>query len=151
MKTAFAGISALMLVLASAFALAQAPAAPPPVAPPPAGAPPAVPPSNAGTPMVNPPQQGTTVPRDANGNALPQSNPAQTNSGQTGGGYAAGATTAASAATIVPFAMLDRDKAGAIKMDQARGDPWLSQHFVDCDANHNEEVTQSEYEKCTGH
>ena len=34
--------------------------------------------------------------------------------------------------------------------EQARNDAWLSQHFADCDANHNEEVTKSEYEKCTG-
>lgn len=49
----------------------------------------------------------------------------------------------------MPFAMLDVDKAGAIKMNQARGNPWLAQHFIECDENHNEEVTQSEYEKCT--
>lgn len=149
MKILFTAIPVLTLALSSAIAFAQAPAAP---APPPAAAPPAAPPSNAGTPVVNPPpQQGAATARDANGNAMPQSNPAQTNSGQTGNGYVAGGTTAAGTAEIMPFAMLDRDKAGAIKLDQARGDAWLSQHFVDCDANHNEEVTQSEYEKCTGH
>jgi hypothetical protein len=73
--------------------------------------------------------QGTNTSRDAYGNALPPQNKP--------------------APTITPFEMLDRDKAGALKMDQARGDPWLSQHFVECDVNHNDEVTRSEYEACT--
>ena len=46
------------------------------------------------------------------------------------------------------FQILDRDKAGSLNMDQVRGDPWLAAHFTDCDVNHNEEVTQSEYENC---
>jgi hypothetical protein len=146
----------LVLSLASAAAIAQAPAAPRPAAPPPAPVapmtPPVAPPPNATAPIANPPVQGGqpgTIPSvDANGNAVPSSNPAQgANTGTGAAGYPQ--ATASGGARIMPFAMLDVDKAGAIKMDQARGDPWLAQHFVQCDDNHNEEVTQSEYEKCT--
>lgn len=146
MKTMFLNCTALMLSLASAIVFAQAPAAPPHAAPPTT----ATPPPNSGA--LNPPvQQGATAPLDANGNAIAQPNPSQgTNSGQASGGYSQAAPASANA-PITPFAMLDRDKAGAIKMDQARSDAWLAQHFVQCDANHNEEVTQSEYEACTSH
>ncbi|MEO5559546.1 MAG: hypothetical protein ABIO49_06985 [Dokdonella sp.] len=153
MKTLPLAFSALLLSLASALALAQAPAAPTPAAAPPVAAPPASPPpANTAPPIANPPVQGQpgTIPSvDANGNAIPSSNPAQ--SATTGTGAAGGFSQApaSAGATIMPFAMLDVDKAGAIKMNQARGNPWLAQHFIECDENHNEEVTQSEYEKCT--
>ncbi|MEO7326898.1 MAG: hypothetical protein ABIW82_18905 [Dokdonella sp.] len=155
MKTLPLILSALVLSLTSALATAQTPAAPRPAAPPPVAAPPAPPPpGNAAAPIANPPVQGQsgTIPSvDAHGNAIPSSNPAQSATTGTGaaGGYSQ--APASAAARIMPFAMLDVDKAGEIKMEQARSDPWLAQHFVQCDENHNEEVTQSEYEKCTSH
>lgn len=151
MKFMLINCSVLTFSLASIVAFAQAPASAPPAAPPPAAAPTtATSPAGAGNGGLNPPvQQGTTAPRDANGNAIPQQNSLQgTNSGQASGGYSQAAPASANP-PITPFAMLDRDKAGYIKMDQAHGDPWLAQHFVQCDANHNEEVTESEYETCT--
>jgi len=147
----------LWAALLAGFAVANAqtnpPPSPPPAAPPvntSTPPPPSTPPVNTATPPVNttPPPIGTPtndgrqganrqqdVPRDANGNPLPPT----------------GSTANAPPAAPQPldFGMLDTDKAGAIKLEQARNDPWLRQHFADCDINHNDEVTRSEYEKCT--
>lgn len=151
---------ALTSLLTCSLALAQTPAPPPPAsAPPPVGSsmppPPSAPPVNTTTPPVNttPPPIGTPqnngqpnpdtqqdVPRDANGNPQPSTN---TMTGGPRNGQPA-------APQPLEFGMLDSDKAGALKLEQARNDPWLRQHFKDCDANHNDEVTKSEYEKCTG-
>jgi len=140
------GLSAALL---AGFAAANAQTSPPP--PPPASPPvntstpppPSTPPVNTTPPPIGTPtndgKQGANrqqdVPRDANGNPLP----------------ATGSTVNAPPAAPQPldFGMLDTDKAGAIKLEQARNDPWLRQHFAACDINHNDEVTQSEYEKCT--
>jgi hypothetical protein len=148
---------ALPAALLAGLAVAQAqtnPAPAPPAAPPvnTSTPPPATtPPVDTRTPPVDttPPPIGTPmndgrpstnrqqdVPRDANGNPLPATTSAP------------GAPPAAP--QPLDFGMLDTDKAGAIKLEQARNDPWLRQHFADCDINHNEEVTQSEYQKCTG-
>jgi hypothetical protein len=48
-----------------------------------------------------------------------------------------------------PFGMLDMDENGKLTKEQAGADPWLVQNFLTCDENHNDEVTESEYEKCT--
>jgi hypothetical protein len=156
MNRTLANIRTLGLVAALLAGVAVANAqtsAPPPAAPPvntSTPPPPSTPPVDTATPPVNttPPPIGTPtndgrqganrqqdVPRDANGNPLP----------------AAGATANAPPAAPQPldFGMLDTDKAGAIKLEQARNDPWLRRHFAACDINHNDEVTQSEYEKCT--
>lgn len=150
----------LASLLACGIALAQSSAPPPPAsAPPPVDTsmppPPSAPPVNTNTPPVNttPPPIGTPqnngqpnpnmqqdVPRDANGNPLPSTN---TMTGGRQNGQPA-------APQPRDFDMLDSDKADALKLEQARNDPWLSQHFAACDANHNDEVTKSEYEKCTG-
>lgn len=143
--------SALTLALGCGVVFAQAPAAAPPAAAPPAAAPTtSAPPAGTGNVGLNPPiQQGAADSHDANGNAIAQPNSSQvTNSGQ-GGGVSSSGAPASGSSRITPFAMLDIDKAGYIKMDQARGDAWLAQHFVQCDTNHNEEVTESEYETCT--
>lgn len=146
---------AALICAGSALAQTGAPPAPPaapPVSTSPPPPPPAAPPVNTATPPVNttPPPIGTpmtngqpnpntqqNVPRDANGNPLPST-----------------ATMQPSAQPVasqpLDFKVLDIDKAGALKMEQAINDPWLRQHFVQCDANHNDEVTQSEYAKCTG-
>ncbi|MEO6687645.1 MAG: hypothetical protein ABIS07_02460 [Dokdonella sp.] len=152
MKNMSTTFPALMLSLASAAAIAQAPAAPRPATPPVPVAPVSPAPNTSAPPLANPPvqnQPGTIPPVDANGNAIPSSNPAQSANAGTGASGAYSQAPASARAAIMPFVMLDVDKAGAIKMDQARGDPWLAQHFVQCDENHNDEVTQSEYEKCT--
>ncbi|HEU4665745.1 MAG TPA: hypothetical protein VFS55_17080 [Dokdonella sp.] len=142
--------AALLAATAIAHAQTQAPPTPPPAAPPPVDTPPSTPPVNTATPPVDttPPPIGTPandgrqpanrqqdMPRDANGNPLP----------------ATGSTANAPPAAPQPldFGMLDTDKAGSLKLEQARNDPWLRLHFADCDVNHNDEVTQSEYEKCT--
>lgn len=161
LKVRTLGLSAALLIALASAAQAQT-SAPPPAAPAPATPPvntstpppPSTPPVGTATPPVNttPPPVGTPttdgrqsgnrqqdVPRDANGNPLP----------------AGGSTTYASPANApaapqpLEFGMLDTDKAGAIKLEQARNDPWLRQHFADCDINHNDEVTKSEYAKCT--
>lgn len=145
------GLSAALL---GGFAVAHAQNNPSP-APPPVDTsmppPPSAPPVNSATPPVNttPAPIGTprndgrpnanaqqNVARDANGNPLP----------------ATSATPGSTPAAPQPleFGMLDIDKAGAIKLEQARNDPWLRRNFGHCDINHNDEVTKSEYEKCTG-
>ena len=150
----------LASLLGGSLALAQSSAPPPPAsAPPPVNTsmppPPSAPPVNTSTPPVNttPPPIGTAqnngqpnpnaqenVPRDASGNPLPATS--TISGGQNG--------QAAAAPQPLEFGMLDADKAGALKVEQARNDPWLRAHFSACDANHNDEVTKSEYEKCTG-
>ncbi len=159
MKTTMLCVS-LASLLCCGLASAQSSAPPPPASvPPPVDTsmppPPSIPPVNTSAPPVNttPPPIGTAqnngrpnrdtqqdMPRDANGNPLPSTDtiPGARQNGQ------------AAAPQPLDFGMLDTDKAGALKIEQARNDAWLSQHFADCDANHNEEVTKSEYEKCTG-
>lgn len=162
MSTKLSFSTAFALSLAATVASAQnaappvpvpAPMPPPSVSVPAAVNPPAIPvvnpPANA---AVNPPVQGTNLPRDANGNAIPPQPaiPSQaTGVLPAAAGALSTAGTLPTAPAITPFEMLDQAKAGAIKMDQVRGDAWLTQHFVECDANHNDEVTQSEYAKCT--
>jgi len=138
---------------------AQTSAPPPPSPPPPVNTniqpPPAAPPVGTSTPPVNttPPPIGTpqingqpnpntqqNQPRDANGNPVPST------ATMVGGGQA----TPPAAPQPLDFGMLDTDKAGSLKADQARNDPWLRQNFRACDTNHNDEVTKSEYEKCSG-
>lgn len=130
MKTRLIVTVALACASASGFATAQgnSPTSPPPGTPPP---------STMGKPGVSapPPPQG---PRDANGNVLSPLPATQ----------AQGGLSSATGPKPMSFQILDRDKAGSLNMDQVRGDPWLSAHFTDCDINHNEEVTQSEYETC---
>lgn len=158
MKTTLLSIS-IATLLGSSLALAQSTAPPPPAsAPPPVDTsmppPPSAPPVNTSTPPVNtaPPPIGTPqnngqpnpntqqdVPRDANGNPLPST--------AVMGGSQVGQPAAPQP---LDFGMLDADKAGALKIEQARNDPWLRQHFAACDVNHNDEVTKSEYEKCSG-
>lgn len=122
MKTTLIVTATFLLSLATAFVVAQT--APPPVSPP---APPS-PVGNAAPPYPPPPLHH---------------DPTDTNP-------AAQGMQAAPQPPITPFEMLDRDKAGTLTMDQARNDPWLMQHFAQCDANHDDQVTQSEYTDCTG-
>ncbi|HEY6940257.1 hypothetical protein [Dokdonella sp.] len=141
--------AALFAATAVVHAQTQSPA-PAPATPPPVDTPPSTPPVNTATPPVDttPPPVGTPtndgrqgtnrqqdVPRDANGNPLPATNST--------------ANAPPAAPQPLDFGMLDTDKAGSLKLEQARNDPWLRQHFADCDINHNDEVTQSEYEKCS--
>ena len=146
---------ALSASLLAGSAVAQAQNAQPTVPPavPPtnnSAPPPATSPVNTATPPVDTtqPQVGAPtkdgrqsanrqqdVPRDANGNPLPSTNST--------------ANAPPAAPQPLDFGMLDVDKAGALKIEQARNDPWLRGHFSACDVNHNDEVTQSEYEKCT--
>jgi hypothetical protein len=92
------------------------------------------------------PQQNPALPRDANGNAVPPQSVARDANGnplpQTG-------AAASAKASVTPFAMLDTGNKGAVKLDQAMNDPWLKAHFQQCDANHNNEVTSSEYATCS--
>jgi hypothetical protein len=53
---------------------------------------------------------------------------------------------------VTPFATLDSANTGVIKREQAQANPWLAEHFGQCDVNHNNEVTQAEYATCSqGH
>ena len=144
----------LAALLCCGIALAQT-SAPPPVnasvPPPPPAAPPvatSTPPVDTTQPPIGTPQNNGQTnpntqqhqPRDVNGNPLPST------ATMAGGDRA----PAPAAPQPLDFGMLDTDKAGALKADQARNDPWLRQNFRACDANHNDEVTKSEYEKCSG-
>lgn len=37
---------------------------------------------------------------------------------------------------------------GYVTRSEAASDPWLAQHFAQCDRKHNGKVTRSEYERC---
>lgn len=37
---------------------------------------------------------------------------------------------------------------GYVTQSEARKDPWLSDHFPQCDRNHDGKLTRSEYRKC---
>jgi hypothetical protein len=47
------------------------------------------------------------------------------------------------------FDELDASKTGAISMQQAKHDPWLSKNFKKCDGDRDGTVSRDEYEKCT--
>lgn len=49
----------------------------------------------------------------------------------------------------VPFDQLDRNRNGYLTLDDARSDPWLSEHFVQCDLDRNDQVSRDEYAMCT--
>jgi hypothetical protein len=61
----------------------------------------------------------------------------------------AGSTQIASVPTASPFTVVDRNRTGVVTKEQANGDPWLSTNFARCDADHNDEVSMSEYETCS--
>ena len=135
MKTTLIVIATFALSVATAFVVAQTgqPSVPP--------APPSISTANAPTPYPPPPlHHHPTQGNDAamQGNAAAQGATAVTQ----------GEQATAPGMPITPFEMLDRDKAGTLTMDQARNDPWLAQHFAQCDANHDDQVTQSEYATC---
>jgi|GEM_PF-2846335 len=116
------------------------PTSPPPVdtaAPPVDSTPPPVGTPRTDVQPTNPAQQD--VPRDANGNPLSTGTPSQSVTG-----------AMRAAPQPLDFQMLDTERAGSLKLDQVRNDPWLRQHFRECDANHNDVVTEAEYAKCTG-
>jgi hypothetical protein len=123
--TTFSALLAASAVMGSA--LAKAPAAPP-------AAPSASPPP-AAFPIPPPPPR---VAQDANGNPMPP--PVATTSGS---------TQVASVPSAAPFATLDRSGTGIVTREQASGDPWLSANFARCDADHNNEVSQGEYQACS--
>ena len=54
------------------------------------------------------------------------------------------------AKTPASFATLDAGHAGYVTRGQAKGDPWLSQHFDACDADHDGRLTRPEYTTCAG-
>ena len=119
-------LAAVALSLAASVAMAQTPTAQPATPPNPA-APPSQPvPPNQPPPQVPPTPENAPIPANQ---PLPGRAPA-------------------SLPPITPFQMLDRGEAGKLTKDQAMGDPWLVQNFLRCDGNHNDEVTESEYEKC---
>lgn len=137
MKTTAIVIATFALSVATAYVVAQTglPAAPPPPLPiSTASAPTPYPPP----PLHKDPPQGNTAAIEEN-NVVAQGSAAATQGAQLG----------SSGMPITPFEMLDRDKAGTLTMDQARTDPWLRQNFTLCDANHDDQVTQSEYVACT--
>jgi hypothetical protein len=47
------------------------------------------------------------------------------------------------------FRMLDKSGLGYVTQQQAASDPWLSKNFAMCDANHDAQVTTSEYAGCS--
>lgn len=119
-------LAVVALSLATSMAIAQTPT--PPTAPPPD---PAAPQSQP-VPPHQPPPQVTPVPENA---PIPANQPLP-------------GRAQPPLPPITPFEMLDRSETGKLTKDQAMSDPWLTQNFVRCDGNHNDEVTESEYEKC---
>jgi hypothetical protein len=120
---------ALALMLGASMSFAQTPTPPqqnPQASPPSAHTPPKPQqPPNPANPAdrVNPPDPTNPVNKGMPpGSAMPQSK---------------------------PFQMLDIGKAGKLTKQQAGADPWLTQNFVTCDANSNNEVTENEYATCT--
>jgi hypothetical protein len=119
--SALAAAAALTTLTSATFAKAPPPASPPP------------------PPVVLPiPQPPSRVTADANGHPLPPAPPTSSAS-----------TQIASVPTALPFATVDRNKTGIVTKDQANGDPWLSTNFARCDADHNDEISQGEYEACS--
>lgn len=95
---------------------------------------PPTPASTTPAPLPIPPPP-PRVTQDANGQPMPPAS--------------AGSTQIASLVKPSPFAVLDRNRTGVITREQASADPWLSAHFADCDADHDDQVTESEYEACS--
>ncbi len=92
-------------------------------------------PAPAALPIPPPPPR---VALDANGMPMP---PPPTSPVRT--------TEVASVPSASSFAAVDRAGTGVVTKEQAAGDPWLSTNFARCDGDHNDEVTQAEYDACS--
>jgi hypothetical protein len=145
-----------LLALAPIAGMTQSATAPPPATPPPPastapGAP--TPPASAG-PQTSPgavkplpPPALSTTPRGGNGQPLRTPPPARPlGHAPTSPAVVSPTTTTP---TVVPFSSLDRTNTGTLRRDQASSDPWLAAHFSQCDTDHNQQVSQGEYQACS--
>lgn len=138
MNPGIIGLPALALTLGAAMSFAQTPAAPqqnPQTSPPPTHAPPT--PQRSQNP-ANPANPASPPHPVAPMNPPDPANPV--NQGQ---------RPATPMPQSKPFQLLDLERKGTLTKLQASADPWLNQNFVTCDANSNNEVTESEYATCT--
>lgn len=126
MKTALVVVATFGLSLATAFVVAQTTPPPPAMPAPPTSA------TGMSAPMPPPP---------------PMHKDASTPPGAMQHANAMGSQ----AMMPTSFATLDTAHLGYLTMDAAHNDPWLSKNFGLCDADHDSQVSSSEYSVCSTH